>query len=48
MDKGRDRTAEKQKIKLSERMSTLNISKELCRDHQLIKKAVENITKLRT
>ena len=42
-------TAEKQKTKLlSEEISTLKISKELCRDYWLIKKAVENITKLRT
>ena len=42
-------TAKKQKItKLSEGMSTLEISKELCNYHQTIKKAVENITKLRT
>ena len=33
---------------LSEGMSTFKISKELCRNHLMIKKAVENITKLRT
>ena len=43
-------TAEKHSITklLNEEMSTLEISKELCRDHWTIKKAVENITKLRT
>ena len=43
-------TIEKQKINklMSEGMSTLKISKKICRDHQNIKAAVENITKLRT
>ena len=42
-------TAEKPKITmlLIEEMSTLKISKELCRDYRTIKKAVEIITKLR-
>ena len=45
MGKGRyQTTAEKQ----SEGMSILEISKELYRDHQTIKKFVENITKLIT
>ena len=51
IDKRKDLiTIEKQKItKLhSKEMSTLEISKELCWNHQMIKKAVENITKLRT
>ena len=51
MGKGKDRiTAEKHKIAkvLSEGMSILKISNELCRDHQTIKKTVENIIKLRT
>ena len=41
-------TDEKQNITklLSEGMSTLEISKELCRDHRTIKKIVEYITKL--
>ena len=41
-------TAEKLLNLLSEGMSTLEISKEYCRDHWMIKKTVENITKLRT
>ena len=51
MGKGKDlTTAEKQKITklFSERMSTYDISKELWRDHQMIKNGVANITKLRT
>ena len=51
MGKGKDlSTAEKWKITklLSEGISTFKISKELCRDHQMIKKAVKNITKLGT
>ena len=51
MGKGKDlTTSEKQKITklLIEGMSSLEISKELCRDHQTIKTAVENITKLKT
>ena len=41
-------TAEKLKITklLCEEMSTLDISKELCREHRTIKKAVENMTML--
>ena len=43
-------TDEKQKIPkfLCEGMSTLEISKELCRDNQMIKTAVENVIKLPT
>ena len=43
-------TAVKQKLTklLNEGMSILKISKKLCRDYQMIKKAVEAITKLRT
>ena len=43
-------TANKQKIRklLCKGMSTLEISKELCIDHQMIKKTVENITRLKT
>ena len=51
MGKEKDlKTAEKQKITklLSEGTSNLEISNELFRDQQMIKKAVENITKLRT
>ena len=51
MGQGKDlTTVKKQKITrlLSEGMSTLETSKKLCRDHWTIKKAVENITKLRT
>ena len=51
MGKGKDlTTAEKQKITklFREGMFTLDISKELCRDHWMIKKAAENITNLRT
>ena len=51
MDKRKDlTTVEKQKKTklLSDGIFTLEISKELCRDHQTIKKAVENITKLKT
>ena len=47
MDKGKGLiTAEKQKITklLREGMSTLEILKEFCRDHQTVKKAVENRT----
>ena len=41
-------TAEKLKIGLlSEEMSTFEISKKICRDHQTIKKAVKDITMLR-
>ena len=51
MGKRNDLTpAEKQKIAnlLSAGMSTLEISKELCLDPQIIKKDVENMTKLGT
>ena len=50
MGKGKDLIiTENKKIKLlNEEMSTLEISKKLCRDHWTIKKAVENITKLKT
>ena len=51
MSKGKDlTTAEKQKVTklLSEGQSTFEISKEFFRDHQTIKKTVENMTKLRT
>ena len=51
IDKRKDLpTAEKQKITklLCERMSALKISKELCRNLRMIKKAVENMTMLRT
>ena len=43
-------TAEKQKVRrfLSEGISTLDISNKLWWDHQMIKKVVENISKLRT
>ena len=43
-------TAKKPKITklLNEEMFTLEISKELRRDHRTIKKVVENLTKLRT
>ena len=43
-------TAEKQKITklLTEGMFSLDISKELRKDHQTIKKTVEYITKLET
>ena len=47
MDKGKgQKRAEKQNITklLNEGMPTLETSKELCRDHQMIKKAVENIS----
>ena len=51
MGKGNALTfAKKQKITklLWKGMSTLEMSKELCRDHQMIKKTVENWAKLRT
>ena len=51
MGNGKDlTTAKKQKITklFTEGMSTLEISKELSRDHRMIKKAIKNITKLRT
>lgn len=41
--KGKDLTTEIQKI-LREGMSTLDISKELCRDNRTKKKAVKNIS----
>ena len=49
MDKAKDlTTSEKQKIKLlCEGMSTSEISKDLCRNHGTIKKAVENNDNLR-
>ena len=51
MAKGINLTAaEKQKItnSLSDGIFTLDISKELCKDHQTTKKVVEKITKLIT
>ena len=50
MGKEKDLTiAEKQNIIKfpSERIYTLGLSKVICRDHQMVKKTVENITKLR-
>ena len=50
MRKGKDlTTATKKKSNLlNHRMSSLEISKELCRNHRTLNKAVEIITKLRT
>ena len=47
-EKGRSNNCWKKKKLSSEGMSTFEISKELCWDHQIRKKAVENITKFRT
>ena len=47
MGKGKNlTTAKKQKIRVDEEISTLEISKVLYRDHLMTKKAVENVIKL--
>ena len=50
MSKGKNliTTKRRKMTKLNEGMSTLKISKKICRNHRTIKKVVENITKLRT